>query len=107
VWEAAGARLIEVPSRGDGLDLAAALGALAEAGLTRVFCEGGGRIAASLLRAGLVDEVLGFTAGLALGSEGQPGLGPMRLDALSEAPRLRLVESRPVGGDVLHRWRVG
>ena len=104
-WEARGARLVEVPPGPGGIDLAAAMGALGGAGLTRVLCEGGGKLAASLLAAGLVDELVGFTAGVALGAEGRAGLGPLGLAALADAPRFRLVETRAVGGDVMHRWR--
>ena len=35
-------------------------------------CEGGGALAASLLRAGLVDQLIGYTAGMVLGAEGRP-----------------------------------
>ena len=106
-WAERGVRLLRVPEGPDGVDPAAALAALGEAGLTRVLCEGGGRLAASLLRAGLVDELVGFTAGVALGAEGRAGFGPMALASLADAPRFRLVETRAVGGDVLHRWRRG
>ncbi|MBL9060621.1 MAG: bifunctional diaminohydroxyphosphoribosylaminopyrimidine deaminase/5-amino-6-(5-phosphoribosylamino)uracil reductase RibD [Mangrovicoccus sp.] len=82
----------------------AVLGALGGAGLTRVFCEGGGALAASLLSAGLVDELVGMTAGLAIGAEGRPAFGAMGIARLAEAPRFRLIDSRAVGGDVLHRW---
>lgn len=104
-WRAAGARLLPVAQAGAGLDPAAMLQALGDAGLTRVFCEGGGRLAASLLAAGLVDEVIGFTAGLALGAGGLPSLGVLPEGPLAEAPRFALVETRAVGGDVLHRWQ--
>ncbi len=105
-WEAVGARLLPVaPSaEGTGLDARAMLAALGEAGLTRVFCEGGGRLAAALLRAGLVDELIGFTAGLALGAEGRAAIGPLGLDRLVDAPRFRLVSSRPVGHDLMQSW---
>ena len=73
-------------------------------GLTRVLCEGGGVLAASLLRAGLVDQLIGFTAGVALGAEARPGIGAMALERLSEAPRFHLAEIRRIGGDVMHRW---
>ena len=106
-WRTTGARLLEAAEGPGGLDPRAALRALGGAGLTRVFCEGGGRLAASLLRAGVVDELVGFTAGVALGCEGWPGLGPLGLDSLAAAPRLHLLESRPVGEDVMHRWRAG
>ncbi|PQO23004.1 riboflavin biosynthesis protein RibD, partial [Rhodobacteraceae bacterium WD3A24] len=87
------------------LDPAAMLEALGAAGLTRVFCEGGGALAASLLGAGLVDELVGFTAGVALGGDGRAAIGPLHLGALAEAPRFDLVETRALGGDVLHRWQ--
>ena len=86
------------------IDPVAALQALGEAGLTRVFCEGGGALAASLLMADRVDELIGFTAGVGLGAEGQPSLGAMGIDRLAHAPRFDLVETVQVGGDVMHRW---
>jgi diaminohydroxyphosphoribosylaminopyrimidine deaminase / 5-amino-6-(5-phosphoribosylamino)uracil reductase len=70
-----------------------------------VLCEGGGQFAAALLSAGLVDELIGFTAGLALGAEGRPALGALGIGRLAEAPRFRLIESRAVGAEVMHRWR--
>lgn len=104
-WEAAGARLIEV-AEGHGRDLSppAMLAALGAAGLTRIFCEGGGALAASLLEAGLVDRLALFTAGLGIGAEGRPVLGALALGRLAEARRFRLVETRPVGPDVLQLW---
>ncbi len=81
------------------------LAELARQGITRVFCEGGGMLAASLLRAGLVDQVIGYTAGTVLGGDGRAAVGPMALARLADAPRFRLVETRPLGGDLFHRWR--
>ncbi len=77
---------------------------LAARGLTRVFCEGGGVLTASLLRAGLVDQLIGYTAGIALGADGRPAIGALALAALADAPRFRLVESRRIGPDLMHRW---
>ena len=87
------------------LDLVSALQALGAAGLTRVFCEGGGGLAASLLSSDLVDELVGFTAGLTIGAEGGPAIGALGLARLAEAPRFALIESRAIGPDILHRWR--
>src|SRR5690606_15950529 len=75
-WQGRGARLIPCAEGPGGLEPLAALQALAAAGLTRVFCEGGGRLAAALLAADLVDEIAAFHAGLALGAEARPMLGP-------------------------------
>ncbi len=105
-WAGLGARLFACPTGSDGqLDPSAALAALGEAGLTRVFCEGGGALAASLLGAGLVDELAVFSAGLAIGAEGQAMLGALGLRRLAAAPRFTLVDTRPLGADVLSRWR--
>ncbi len=105
-WDATGVRRIEAVSGiGGQLDPRGILTALGAQGLTRIFCEGGGALAASFLLAGLVDELIGFTAGVALGAEGQPSLGALGIEVLSDAPRFELVDCRPIGGDVLHRWR--
>ena len=103
--EARGARLIEVGEGPGGLDPGALLAALGRAGLTRVLCEGGGRLAAALLGAGVVDEIVLFSAGLALGGDARAALGALGLARLAEAPRFTLIEARPVGGDLLQRWR--
>jgi len=103
-WEGMGARLLPCAVVAGQVEPGALLRALGAAGLTRVLCEGGGALAASLMAAGLVDELVGFTAGLAIGAEGLPGLGALGLSRLDEAPRFRLVETRALGGDVMHRW---
>jgi diaminohydroxyphosphoribosylaminopyrimidine deaminase/5-amino-6-(5-phosphoribosylamino)uracil reductase len=100
-WAARGATLIEAGEGDGGLDLAAALCALAGRGLTRVLCEGGGTLAAALLRAGLVDELALFTGAVLIGSEGRAGLGPLRLAALADALRPTLRSSGTIGPDVL------
>lgn len=79
---------------------------LAARGITRLFCEGGGRLAADLLRAGLVDELIGYTAGLTLGAEARPAIGPAGWPSLADAPRFTLTETRALGNDVMHRWRI-
>ncbi|MEI2807865.1 bifunctional diaminohydroxyphosphoribosylaminopyrimidine deaminase/5-amino-6-(5-phosphoribosylamino)uracil reductase RibD [Albidovulum sp.] len=103
-WTDTGARLIEVAEAAGALDPGAILAALGAAGLTRVFCEGGGQFAASLLGAGLVDEIALFTAGLALGADARPALGALGLGALAAAPRFRLAGVEQIGADTLSLW---
>ncbi|MEP2031542.1 MAG: bifunctional diaminohydroxyphosphoribosylaminopyrimidine deaminase/5-amino-6-(5-phosphoribosylamino)uracil reductase RibD [Paracoccaceae bacterium] len=103
-WQGLGAELLPCATRGSQLDPADVLRQLAIAGLTRVFCEGGSALAASLLSADLVDDLVGFEAGLVIGAEGLPAIGAMGIGALSDAPRFSLAETRAVGGDVMHRW---
>lgn len=103
-WQGLGARLIAVPLLNGQIDVSAALSTLGAAGLTRVFCEGGAALAASLMRAGLVDRLVGFTAGLALGGEARASLAGMGLEKLADAPHFTLLEVRDLGGDVMHVW---
>nr|WP_282569227.1 bifunctional diaminohydroxyphosphoribosylaminopyrimidine deaminase/5-amino-6-(5-phosphoribosylamino)uracil reductase RibD [Aliiroseovarius sp. S1339] len=104
-WAGIGAEMIEVGEAQGALDPMSVLEALGTCGLTRVYCEGGGSLAASLLLAHVVDELVGYTAGVALGAEGRPSLAAMGIGRLSDAPRFDLVETRAIGGDILHRWR--
>jgi diaminohydroxyphosphoribosylaminopyrimidine deaminase/5-amino-6-(5-phosphoribosylamino)uracil reductase len=104
-WTAAGARLIEVAEQDGALCPAAILAALGAAGLTRVFVEGGGQFAAALVKAGLVDEIALFTAGLALGGDARPALGALGLAALAAAARFRLETVEQIGADTLGVWR--
>jgi diaminohydroxyphosphoribosylaminopyrimidine deaminase/5-amino-6-(5-phosphoribosylamino)uracil reductase len=103
-WEALGARTIGVAAPEGRVDPAAAMAALGAAGLTRVLCEGGGGLAASLLAAGLVDEVVAFAAGLAIGADGRAAVGPLGLGALKDAPRFVLAGVDRAGGDAVIRW---
>ncbi|WP_246066610.1 bifunctional diaminohydroxyphosphoribosylaminopyrimidine deaminase/5-amino-6-(5-phosphoribosylamino)uracil reductase RibD [Aliiroseovarius halocynthiae] len=103
-WKGIGATLIEVAEAQATLDPVSVLTALGDRGLTRVYCEGGGGLAASLLMADVVDDLVGYGAGVALGAEGRPSLAAMGISRLFEAPRFGLVECRDIGGDVLHRW---
>ncbi|MFV0359920.1 bifunctional diaminohydroxyphosphoribosylaminopyrimidine deaminase/5-amino-6-(5-phosphoribosylamino)uracil reductase RibD [Tropicimonas sp.] len=104
-WRARGARLFEAAVGDGGLDPQAMLLALGRAGLTRVFCEGGGALATSLLMAGVVDELVTFSAGMAIGAEGRPALGAMGLDRLGAAPRFQLDRLCAIGPDAMAVWR--
>lgn len=105
-WTEIGAELIEVPFTPDSeMDLTALLQGLGERGLTRVLCEGGGRLAAALIEADLVDEIVCYTAGLVLGDGGIPVVGGLEVAALQLAPRFRLLDVGQIGPDLRTRWR--
>lgn len=103
-WTDLGAVLLPCALQGGHICLGAVLDALGGQGLTRVFCEGGGALAASLLAGGAVDELVVFTAGVGLGAEGLPSVGAMGISALEEAERFQLAACHRVGADVMHRW---
>jgi len=103
-WEGIGATLLQCAVVGGQLDLDDVLQKLGDHGLTRVFCEGGGAVAASLLQEDLVDHLVGFSAGVIIGAEGLPGIGAMGVARLAAAPRFDLVSTVAVGPDVMHAW---
>jgi diaminohydroxyphosphoribosylaminopyrimidine deaminase/5-amino-6-(5-phosphoribosylamino)uracil reductase len=88
IREAAG-RVLPVRRSPEGrVDLARAMKTLAKEGLTTVLVEGGGGLAAALLRARLVDEVHWMLAPKLIGGDGRPGLGPLALRRLKDAVAL-------------------
>ena len=100
-----GARLLRVRLNEEKrLDPRSLLERLGAEGLTRVYCEGGGELAASLLGAGLVDRLYVFSAGMGLGADAMPGLGNLGLGQLSEATRFQLRDVRRVGSDTMTIW---
>jgi diaminohydroxyphosphoribosylaminopyrimidine deaminase / 5-amino-6-(5-phosphoribosylamino)uracil reductase len=103
---AAGVELIEAAADAAGqIDIAAALNALGDRGLTRLLVEGGGRLAAALLSAGLVDRLVWLNAPLVLGGDAVPAVAALGLDRLAEAPRFERVHVQPLGDDVLSLYR--
>ena len=97
---ATGAKLVDVPTQGGHLNLSAAMKKLGKLGLTNVFVEGGGELAAALLRANLVDEIHWFQAPILIGGDGRAALGPLSLERLRDAVSLEDVSVRRRGDDV-------
>ena len=98
---AAGVMVIQVKAVGDGRpELQATVAALAARGLNRILVEGGGQVAGSFLRCGLVDAIEWFRAPMVLGGEGRPAVGALALSALADAPRFRRTEVRAAGEDL-------
>lgn len=101
--EAAGCEIITVPEVGGRLWLPAVTEALAARGITRLLVEGGPQVWASFARAGLVDEVVAFTAG---GDDGEPALRAALgrwVGPVTEA--LTLEGRRPAGNDTVWTLR--
>ncbi|MDP1618362.1 RibD family protein [Phenylobacterium sp.] len=102
---AAGVQIIQVPALDDGRpDLPAVVAMLAARGLRRLFVEGGGQVAASFLRCGLVDRMEWFRGPQIIGDEGRPAIGGLCLSRLDEAPRLRRIEVSVLGEDLWERY---
>jgi diaminohydroxyphosphoribosylaminopyrimidine deaminase/5-amino-6-(5-phosphoribosylamino)uracil reductase len=101
-----GVEVIEAPIAGDGeLDLASVLRILGERGLTRVLCEGGSRLSAALLRAGLVDRIAWFRAASVIGGDGLPAALELGVERLEQAPTFRRIALARLDGDVLETYQ--
>ena len=97
----AGVTCLEVGGDEAGIDLPGALAALAQAGLTSVLVEGGAGLAASFLRAGLVDRLALYQAPSVIGGDGVPAVQAMGVAGLDAMPRFRRVAQSGVGDDLL------
>jgi diaminohydroxyphosphoribosylaminopyrimidine deaminase/5-amino-6-(5-phosphoribosylamino)uracil reductase len=97
--ETRGAVVVEVPRRRGRVDLDAVLADLGRVGVGRLLVEGGGEVAASLFREGLVDRLVLHMAPIVLGGDARPAVGALGIAALEDAPRLTRWTSRSVGSD--------
>jgi len=99
--------LIDVEPDSEGqVDLAAALRALGERGITRLLVEGGAGLVAALLRARLVDRLVWVHAPLVIGGEGILAIAGLNLGALADALAFERLSTETIGGDVLTTFRV-
>jgi diaminohydroxyphosphoribosylaminopyrimidine deaminase/5-amino-6-(5-phosphoribosylamino)uracil reductase len=98
--------VIEVAPAANGRPLLAdAARELANRGLTRILVEGGGRLAAGLLGAGLVDRVICFRAPRIIGGDGIAVIGDLGLEALTAAFGFVRTDVREIGVDLLEFYR--
>ncbi|MGO8909700.1 MAG: bifunctional diaminohydroxyphosphoribosylaminopyrimidine deaminase/5-amino-6-(5-phosphoribosylamino)uracil reductase RibD [Bradyrhizobium sp.] len=101
---AAGAQVIRVAATATpspGLDLLAVLHALAERGITRLLVEGGARVAASFVAAGLVDEFWLLRGAEAIGADGVAALAALPLTSITQSPGFRVRASESLDRDTL------
>jgi diaminohydroxyphosphoribosylaminopyrimidine deaminase / 5-amino-6-(5-phosphoribosylamino)uracil reductase len=99
-----GVQLMHVPGNTHGgIDLSEALKALAEFGITSIYCEGGGQIAGTLIQEGLIDELQLFIAPKVLG-KGLSTFGGF-IKSLNEAIHLTWEETHMIGPDILIKGR--
>lgn len=105
VFADCGVDIIPVPADSAGLpDLVEASKVLARRGLTRVLVEGGATLAASLLRADLVDRLEWFRASSVIGGDGLPAVHGFGVERLEEMARFRRIATLPAGEDVAESY---
>jgi len=102
---ARGARLQQLPGAGGKVDLKPMIEALGQLEINELHVEAGYKLNGSLLRAGLVDELLVYLAPTLLGEgAGLAHLGA--LERLSDGVQLRWTDMEPVGKDIRLRATV-
>ncbi|MGM4963327.1 bifunctional diaminohydroxyphosphoribosylaminopyrimidine deaminase/5-amino-6-(5-phosphoribosylamino)uracil reductase RibD [Tardiphaga sp. 1201_B9_N1_1] len=101
---AAGTQVLRVPTTTappPGLDLLAVLHSLSEKGITKLLVEGGSRVAASFVTAGLVDEVWLFRGPKEIGEGGIAALDALPLSAITGSPDFVQRASETIEKDTL------
>ncbi len=73
-------------------------------GVSSLFLEGGGGLAASFVSAGLVDTLHWFRAPILIGGDGLPALGNLGLTKMENAARWRISATARIGDDVLDTY---
>ncbi len=102
----AGVEVIEVAADAAGnLSVAATLEALGGRGLNELLVEGGGHVAAALLRESVVDRLVWFRAAKVIGGDGLPAAAGFGLEHLAEAPGFELVSVAQAGEDLVETYR--
>ena len=82
----------------------AVLDLLYERGVRTVMVEGGGRVAAAFVKAGVIDAIDWFRAPMLLGGDGRPGIAALSLARLAQAPKFRRVAVELLGEDIWERY---
>ena len=97
-----GAELLNLESKGDGVDLENLLALLGNRGVVNLLVEGGGHLAGSLFDLGLVDRVIAFIAPTIIGGINAPspveGIG---VESLSKSFNIMNVTTEKIGNDIL------
>ena len=97
--QAAGAQVRLLPGPAGRVDLAGLLAQLASEGVGELHIEAGATLNGALLAAGLVDELLVYTAPMLIGP-GRPLAGLPLLPALDQAPRFQFTDARLLDTDL-------
>ncbi len=102
--EAAGARCVERRTGASGVDIVHVLEWLASESSSHVLIEAGGRVAASAIRARIVDRIEWFRAPVLLGGDGLPAMAALGLETLGAAPMFRRTDTSACGADIRETW---
>jgi diaminohydroxyphosphoribosylaminopyrimidine deaminase/5-amino-6-(5-phosphoribosylamino)uracil reductase len=97
-WKEAGAEVLVLPERAGRVDVGALLEELGRRDFLEVYCEGGARLATTLLRDDLVDRIEATYGPVVLGAGG-PELGALGIASMADATRWKTVSVARMGDD--------
>jgi diaminohydroxyphosphoribosylaminopyrimidine deaminase/5-amino-6-(5-phosphoribosylamino)uracil reductase len=100
-----GATVIQVRPGPRGIDLVEGIKALALSGLTSVFVEGGGQVAASFVCADLIERLAWFHAPKMMGSDGLPSVESLGVGRLLMMPGYVRQRVTLLGSDLLTEFK--
>jgi diaminohydroxyphosphoribosylaminopyrimidine deaminase/5-amino-6-(5-phosphoribosylamino)uracil reductase len=98
--EAAGAEVVVAPNQGEKTDLAAVAAILGGRGFNEVTVETGAKLNGSLLRAGVIDEIVLYLAPMFLGDRAQGLFALAEFTSLDQSLQVKIVDVRAVGDDM-------
>ena len=87
-----------------GIDLEYFLKRCAIEGIKSLFLEGGGQLAASFVKAGLINTIYWFRAPILIGGDGIPALGALGRTVMPEATHWSTAATERIGNDVLETY---
>lgn len=96
---------LPIARKSGGLDIAEALTLLRNRGIETLLVEGGGTLAASFLRLGVVDRIDWFRAPIILGGDGRSAIGELGIDAMQNVFKLPRVHLSELGDDIYERYQ--
>ncbi|MFC2044781.1 bifunctional diaminohydroxyphosphoribosylaminopyrimidine deaminase/5-amino-6-(5-phosphoribosylamino)uracil reductase RibD [Chloroflexota bacterium] len=98
----AGAEVLELPSKEDGIDLKKLLKLLGEREVTSILVEGGGILLGSLFDHKLIDKVITFVAPIIIGGEdAKTGVAGKGVDRVIDSIKLARVSTEKFGEDLM------
>jgi diaminohydroxyphosphoribosylaminopyrimidine deaminase / 5-amino-6-(5-phosphoribosylamino)uracil reductase len=98
-WKESGAEVLVLPEADRGVDLSALVAALGDRGVVEVLCEGGPRLASSLIRDELVGRLELHYGPVVTG--GGASIADLGVASMADALRFEIEESVRAGGDLL------
>ncbi|MEO0606965.1 MAG: RibD family protein [Pseudomonadota bacterium] len=99
-----GSEIWTIPSLDGKVSPKGLLDRCAVEGLSKIFLEGGGKLAASFIQAGLVDTIEWFRAPILIGGDGLPAVAALGLSEMIDAPRWRTAATERIGDDSLETY---